>query len=327
MREDVLNCSRDALSDVLRMVRLRACVYFVKSMMPPWGLDIPKTPNGPLHLVLEGECLLRHGGRDIPLRTGDAVLLPHGAGHAMIDAPETIPEPGAEVMERLIMDPDSEPVPGATRMLCGHFEWDGMLDHPLFRELPELIVIRCVFEKEGAEPFRTIVELITNEKTVEAPGSAAVADRMGEVLFVSLLRAWMIEHEPMRGVLATMNDARLSRALQHIHQNAGADVDLATLASVAGMSRTSFAVRFHEVMGKPPASYLTEWRMLQARRLLLQTNIGMSEITERVGYGSDAAFVRAFKRKFGETPARLRRNAGLNGAFKNGEIAETLTGH
>lgn len=308
-----MNSSRDALSDVLRMVRLRACVYFVKDMAPPWGLDIPRTPNGPLHMVLGGQCLLRHGGRDISLRTGDAVLLPHGASHEMIDGPGTTPEPGIEVMERLIKDRDNKPVPGSTRMLCGHFEWDGMLDHPLFRELPELMVTRGVFEKEGAEPFRTIIDLITNESIGDAPGSAAVADRMGEVLFVSLLRTWMIEHEPTTGVLATMNDARLSRALRHIHQNAGADVGLATLARIAGMSRTSFAVRFRNVMGKPPASYLTEWRMLQAKQLLLQTSIDMSEIIERVGYGSDAAFVRAFKRKFGETPARFRRNTDLNG--------------
>lgn len=307
------------------MVRLRACVYFVKNMAPPWGLDIPRTPNGPLHMVLGGQCLLRHGGQEIPLRTGDAVLLPHGASHEMIDSSGTTPEPGIEVMERLIKDRNNKPVPGSTRMLCGHFEWDGMFDHPLFRELPELMVIRGVFEKEGAEPFRTIIDLITNESIGDAPGSAAVADRMGEVLFVSLLRAWMIEHEPTTGVLATMNDARLSRALRHIHQNASADVDLATLARIAGMSRTSFAVQFHNVMGKPPASYLTEWRMLQARQLLLQTNIGMSEIIERVGYGSDAAFVRAFKRKFGETPARFRRNTDLNRELKNGEIAEALS--
>ncbi len=321
--ENVLNSSRDALSDVLRMVRLRACVYFVKSMAPPWGLDIPTMPNGPLHMVLEGQCLLRHGSRDIPLQAGDAVLLPHGAAHEMIDSPGTVPEPGAEVMARLIEDHDNQPVPLSTRMLCGHFEWDGMLDHPLFQELPELIVIQGVFEKEGAEAFRTIVDLITNEKTSDAPGGAAVADRMGEVLFVSLLRAWMTEYEPIRGVLATINDARLSRALRHIHQSAGADVDLATLARVAGMSRTSFAVRFHDVMGKPPASYLTEWRMLQARRLLIQTNIGMSEIIERVGYGSDAAFVRAFKRKFGETPARFRRNADAMGLQERGDAAHS----
>ena len=306
--------SRDALSDVLRLVRLRACVYFVKDMAPPWGLEIPAMPNGPLHMVLAGQCLLRHGDRKVSLGAGDAVLLPHGASHTMLDRPETVPDYGPDVMDRLMTERDSEPVPGATRMLCGHFEWDDALDHPLFRELPNLIIVRKVFDGSEALRFRTIIDLITRESLGEAPGSAAVADRMGEVLFVSLLRAWMAGHEPSRGVLATMNDARLSRALRYIHHNPDQEIDLNMLARIAGMSRTSFAVRFHDVMGKPPAAYITDWRMLQARQLLLRTDVAISEIMERVGYGSDAAFIRAFKRTFGETPARLRRHAETNGA-------------
>ena len=306
--------SRDALSDVLRLVRLRACVYFVKNMAPPWGLEIPAVPNGPLHMVLAGQCLLRHDDQEVFLRAGDAVLLPHGARHIMLDRRETVPDHGPDVMARLMAEPDNEPAPDATRMLCGHFEWDGALDHPLFRELPDLIVVRDVFDGAEAPRFRTIIELITRESAGEEPGSAAVADRMGEVLFVSLLRAWMARHDPSRGVLATMNDARLSRALRYIHHNPDQEIDLNMLARIAGMSRTAFAVRFHDVMGKPPAAYMTDWRMLQARQLLLRTDIAISEIMERVGYGSDAAFIRAFKRTFGETPAKLRRHAEANGA-------------
>lgn len=290
---------------------LRACVYFVKDMSPPWGLDIPATLNGPLHMVLKGHCLLRHRGRDIRLEIGDAVLLTRGTHHQMLDQADTTPEYGPDFMARLMTEPDNEPLPDSTRMLCGHFEWDGTLDHPLFRELPELIVVRNVFEQAGAMPFQTIVDLIAKEAAGATPGAAAIADRMGEVLFVSLLRAWMIGHDLDKGVLATMNDARLARALRYIHQYPDRDLDLTQLARIAGMSRTSFAVRFHDVMGKPPASYLADWRMLQARRLLLQTDVAMSDIVERVGYGSDAAFVRAFKRRFGETPARLRRDGGV----------------
>lgn len=299
----------DALSDVLRLVRLRACVYFVKNMEPGWGMDAPPTINGPLHMVLDGACILRHGGRDTRLEAGDAVLLPKGAGHAMLDSPEAQPVPGPEAMKRLMAVPGEGPATGGARMLCGHFEWDGTLDHPIFAELPEVIIVRGVFERDGAALFRTVVDLITSERTGAAPGAGAVADRMGEVLFVSLLRAWMAEHEPAHGVLATMHDARLNRALNYIHENHAAPVDLHLLAREAGMSRTAFATRFAEVMGRPPATYLTEWRMLQARRMLTRSEAPISEITEAVGYGSDAAFVRAFKRRFGETPARLRRQA------------------
>ena len=299
----------DALSDVLRLVRLRACVYFVKHMAPPWGLEIPATPNGPLHMVLDGSCQVRLDGRRITLGPGDAVLLPHGSAHVVHDRPGTVPEPGPEVMRRLMNGAGERPSPGSTQMLCGHFEWDGALDHPMFRELPQALVVRDVFARDGGGLFRTVIDLITAEQAGIAAGAAAVADRMGEVLFVSLLRAWMTDDETRFGVLGGLNDPRLARALTMIHQSPHAALDLNTLARIAGMSRTAFAIRFRDVLGMPPASYLTEWRMLAARRLLISTEIALPEIIERVGYGSDAAFNRAFKRRFGETPARLRRTS------------------
>ena len=286
----------DALSDVLRLVRLRACVYFVKNMRPGWGISVPAVPNGPLHLVLDGTCVLRHGDRDIELRAGDAVLFPHGARHEMLSDKHARAEFGPSAIERLMAEPGEGPDHGATRMLCGHFEWDGTLDHPMFNELPEMVLVRGIFDREGAVLFRTLLDLITGEMTGDAPGASAVADRMGEVLFVSLLRSWMEDHEPEHGVLATLRDARLSRALTHMHERHGESLDLDTLARAAGMSRTTFATQFAAVMGTPPATYLTEWRMLQARRMLVQSETSVSRITEAVGYASDAAFVRAFKR-------------------------------
>ncbi len=297
----------DALSDILRMVHLKACIYFVKDMSPPWGMDIPVAANGPLHMVLQGTCYLRCNGQEYQLQEGDAILLPHGTNHQMLNSTSTIPEPGPEVMMRLMNEVDTEAVPGSTRMLCGHFEWDETFDHPFFRELPDLIVLRSALNNGNADRFRSIVELIAAEATSNDPGGSAIADRLGEVLIVSMLRTWLAEQQSERGMLATLGDPRLSRALQHIHKSPDQEVDLNTLAQIAGMSRTSFAVRFREVMGTPPAAYLTEWRMLKARRLLMQTELSTADIVSRVGYGSDAAFLRAFKRRFGETPGKLRR--------------------
>ncbi len=305
----LVTAAQDAIGDILRMVRLRACIYFVKNMAPPWGIDVPKVANGPLHMVLEGSCLLRHAGKDHQLHEGDAVILPHGAGHQMLDQPDTVPEPGTEALQRLMNGGNTAPVPGATRMLCGHFEWDGALDHPMFRELPDLMIVRDVFTRQGAGRFRRIIDLIIDEFSGPAPGSSAVADRMGEVLFVSLLRAWMIDSRPQTGVLATMSDARLSRALSFVHQHNDRHIDLDALARIAGMSRTAFAVRFRDVMGTPPAAYLTECRLLEARRLLLHSDLATAAIIDQVGYGSETAFVRAFKRRFGDTPARMRRRS------------------
>ena len=121
-----------------------------------------------------------------------------------------------------------------------------------------------------------------------------------------LLRAWVDSTAPQTGLLACVRDPRLSRVLQHIHANPQSDLDLSALSRIAGMSRTAFAIRFRQILGVPPKSYLTDWRMLKARNLLVDTDLAIEDIVEQVGYGSVPAFSRAFKRKYGETPGGLR---------------------
>ncbi|WP_299731095.1 AraC family transcriptional regulator [uncultured Tateyamaria sp.] len=299
----------DALSEVLRLVHLRACIYFIRDMAAPWGMDIPAVANGPLHMVLDGSCVLKVGDRQISLQAGDAVLLPSGAQHQMLDALDTPAEPGPEVMQRLLDEDYGPQETSATRMMCGHFEWDISFEHPLFQELPEVMIIRDVFSGKDASRIRAIVDLIGSESKDMRPGSSAIADRMGEVLFVSFLRHWLVENNPNEGVLAVIDDARLSRALHQIHDAPEADLTLNVLARTAGMSRTSFAVQFRAAMGIPPAEYLAGWRLLKARNLLRRTDLTTSEICSRVGYGSDAAFSRAFKRQFGVPPSKIRNQA------------------
>jgi AraC-like DNA-binding protein len=291
------------------MVHLRACIYFVKDMSAPWGMDIPAVANGPLHMVLEGKCVLVAGGKKLTLNAGDAVLLPRGPQHQMLDAADTIPEPGVKVMQRLLDKSYEPPENSATRMLCGHFEWDSAFEHPLFQELPEMMVVRDVFSGVDADLFQSIVKLITLETSDAKPGSSAVADRMGEVLFVSMMRHWLADNKPNEGLLAVIDNPSLSRALNQIHNSPEAPLDLNVLARTAGMSRTSFAVQFRNAMGVPPAEYLARWRMLRARSLLLRTELATADIVDLVGYGSDAAFSRAFKREFGISPSRYRKGA------------------
>lgn len=269
---------------------------------------MPATANGPLHMVLTGECLLRCNGQDIYLRKGDAVMLPHGTRHQMLDAADTMPEPGLPALQRMMTETDRISQP-ATTMLCGHFEWDNAFDHPFFKELPMMIVVRRIFEQPDGERVQAMVNLIAAETHDPRPGGLAIADRLGEALFVSLLRNWLVEQRPQRGLLATLNDVKLARALHHMHQHADQHLDLDKLAGVAGMSRTAFATRFKQVLGTPPAAYLAEWRLLTARRLLMKTELPTADIVERIGYSSQAAFNRAFKRMFGVTPGSMRQEA------------------
>jgi len=308
----------DALSAVLRMVRLSACVYFGRDMAAPWGIDVPRQPNGPFHMVLEGRCVIEHAGQRVQLGAGDAVLFPNGAAHIMRDRSDSTVVPAARIMPQLLDGAHAAAHPFATRMLCGHFERDTRLDHPMFRELPQMLLVRNVFDSRHAPGLGAIVTLLASERAGGAPGASVVADRMGEVLFVQTLRAWLAEQAPARGFLAAMADARLSRALGHIHQQSGSGIDLDGLARIAGMSRTSFALRFRDVMGIPPAAYLTRWRMLQARELLTTSDLPSAAIAERVGYASEAGFLRAFKREFGESPGGFRRDAQVQPGLATG---------
>jgi len=297
----------DALSAVLRMVRLRACIYFVRDMPAPWGLDIPAQMTGPFHMVLAGRCLMEREGEAVWLEAGDAAIFPHGNPHCLRDRPDSPAQPAAQVMPALLSGSGPATGPAATRMLCGHFEIDRRFDHPVLRELPPSLIVRNVFDARHAPGLGQIVSLLSQEAEMSGPGAAVIADRMGEVLFVLALRSWLADQAPREGLLAAMADVRLSRALDHIHGHAGQEIDLETLARIAGMSRTAFALRFRDVTGTTPAAYLTEWRLMQARELLAGSDLPMAEIADRVGYKSDASFLRAFRRIFGDSPGAFRR--------------------
>lgn len=272
-------------------------------------MDIPASTTGPLHMVLHGRCLFRCGGDDIELNEGDAILLPRGASHQKLDSMTFTSEPASQLMPKLYANRTTDVSGDYTRMLCGHFEWDGEIEHALFRELPEYLVVRSYVKKSQSDvlQFKNLVGLIKEQSANSDPGNSAIADRLGEILFITLLKSWMLNNATEQGLLVTLNDERLARALRYIHQNAEQEMDIQELARVAGMSRTSFAVQFRDAMGTTPAAYVAEWRLLKARRLLIGSDIPLAQLPDRVGYSTDASFARAYRRRFSESPATTRR--------------------
>lgn len=281
------------LDDILRLVRLRACVYFVRDVEAPWGFDLPDLQVAPVHVILDGTASVRdHDGNLALLGPGDAALFPTGGAHRIGRA-------------------RNEEQSSTTRLLCGHFEWDTQASMPLAAELPDVMVVRDLFASEDGPTLRQVVAMIETgapRSAEDEPEGSILADRLGEVLFVGLLRRWVDLALPRTGLLACMHDARLSRALQHMHDNPGANLDVRELASIAGMSRTAFAVRFREILGVPPNAYLTEWRLFVAHNLLADTELPLEEIVDRVGYDSPSGFSRAFKRRYGISPGMHRHN-------------------
>ncbi len=281
------------LDDLLRLVRLRACVYFVRDLEAPWGFDLPELHVAPVHVVLAGTASVRdNDGTPALLGPGDAALFPAGGAHRIGRA-------------------RNADQPSTTRLLCGHFEWDVQASMPLAAELPDVMLVRDLFGGEDGGMLRQVVAMIETGAPRSAgddAGGSILADRLGEVLFIGLLRRWVRLAAPRRGLLACLDDARLSRALQHMHRTPAANADVGERARIAGMSRTAFAVRFREVLGIPPRAYLTEWRLLVARNLLADTELPLEEVVDQVGYDSPSGFSRAFKRRYGVSPIVHRRN-------------------
>jgi len=309
----------DPLSDVLDRVRLRGCVYFQRDFSPPWGMAMDAGPFAQFHLVVRGRCWLQTGDATRQLATGDIVVFPFGAAHMLLDDPSTDPVPGMAVLNahhagQPIFNGQAE----GARLLCGHFELNRDLRHPLIRELPPLIHIKGM-SAEQPSWLETAIALLVRESASDQPGAATVVDRLAEVLFVQVLRAHLLANAPSQGFLAALKDQRMSGALEVIHGNVHTDLTLDAIARAAGMSRSNLALRFKEVMGVTPMDYVTDWRMQRAREMLQTTRGSLADVAERVGYRSEAAFSRAFKRVFDQTPGALRR--ATNGAVPAGDQA------
>lgn len=297
----------DPLSDVLDLVRLRSAVYFLADFRPPWGMAMDAGPFGQFHVVVRGQCWFRADGEESQLSAGDVVVFPGGAGHALTDRPGGAVVPGRRVLEaqqtgREIFgsgEPDA-------RLLCGHFEFDRGLNHPLLKELPAVLRVEGMTQRHSSW-FDSIAAALVRETDSEAAGADVVVKRLAEVLFVQVLRDYLAAAQPTHGFLAAIGDQRLARSLRFMHQRFGEAITLDAIADAANMSRSSLAARFKDVLGQTPMAYVSHWRLLCAGERLKTTGAPVAAIAMDVGYGSEAAFGRAFKKQFDVSPGAFRR--------------------
>ncbi len=299
----------DALSDILRAIKLKSCVYFRSDFASPWGMDMDKGPYAQFHMVVSGHCWLNMEGFEEPkfLTGGDVVMFPLGDAHYLTDDLNSQRVPGIEVLQSI---QSNEPVFGGEKvtatLVCGHFEFDRDFDHPFLDALPQFIYISSS-ERCELRWLETVTNVIMQETDSGYPGAEIVTNRLAEVLFIQILRAYMMKSNFSGGYLAALRDRQVSQALKLIHEQPQSSWTLETMAHAVGMSRSSFFNRFKDLVGITPIDYITRWRMLKARDLLKNNALPMIEIAEHVGYSSEAAFNRAFKRQFKENPGALRR--------------------
>jgi len=302
----------DLLTDILRVLELRGTLYFQAEFRAPWGMDIAGGEFANFHLVTAGRCWLRVGGETVELGPGDVAMLPHGDRHALLHAPDGRPVPAPEVLAAERREAGG-PVYGGggpgTTLICGHFELDRAGAHPLFAGLPALLRLEAAAGARAAW-VATATRLAAAESRASEPGSTAVVDRLAELLLIQLLRAALDAGSLPDSFLAALADPELQPSLEAIHANPAHPWTLESLSRAACMSRSKFAERFRRATGLAPIQYLTLWRMQRARRRL-QTfpEESVVSIAESVGYRSEFAFAKAFKRTFGQGPGAARRRA------------------
>lgn len=298
----------DILSDILSKVKLSSVVYFKSDFSEPWGMEIPKGPFAQFHIVTKGQCVLKTKDKSIQLFAGDIIVFPLGASHWLANNENSKRYQGQDVVQSILSGKSLfEGDKLSTTLVCGHFEFDKNLDHPFIKELPSIIHIDDTDLKQYSW-LKNITDLVIEEAEKEQSGSGVIINKLGEILFVHTLRAFILKNKSVNGFIAAIQDERISKVLKEIHSSPENAWQLETLAQIAGMSRTSFINKFKMLIGDTPFNYLTQWRLLQAKELLKESNKSVGEIAEEVGYQSEAAFNRVFKKNIKQTPLKFRQN-------------------
>jgi AraC-like DNA-binding protein len=303
----------NTIGDSLHLLRFTGALYCQADLTAPWGVAFPAMePTMMLPVVLTGRCVLEIGGARHTLEAGSAALITRGAPHRLLSAPDApstglfdIPvERVGETYERMRFGGGGE----RTQIAYAAMTVDEPLTARLVAELPDLIRVDA-WDDGGSGAFATVLRLLAHEAQTLEPGGEAVMTRLADVLVIHVLRQWLSTSDrATTGWLAALRDPHVGRALGRLHARPEHDWTLVELARQAGMSRSAFAERFTVLLGEPPMRYLARWRLEQAYTALTTTTDPVAAISRRVGYGSEAAFGRAFKRHHGTSPGAVRRS-------------------
>jgi AraC-like DNA-binding protein len=297
----------DVLSDAIAAMRLgQPSSNRLRARNGAWCTRLDPYDGAGFHIVLRGSCwVLPEGGDPVLLGPGDAVLLPHGTGHALADAPvdaaalaRAVP---FEQWRDQILETDAQTA--EFEILCGKYRLDRRGRHPLIDELPALIHLPS--RVGDRVELRAAIDLLGRELDQRAPGSCIAVPGLLDLLLIYMIRAWMDEHRT--GIWpAALSDSVTAAALRALHTAPAAPWTNDRLAVETGVSRATLTRRFTSLVGQPPMGYLTWWRLTRAAALLRETGEPLAAIAEQVGYATPYAFSHAFKRQFGITPGRYR---------------------
>ena len=325
--------SVESLGEALHVLRMQRSFYSRCEFTAPWGLKLPAIPGSLMfHVVTAGRCWLEVAdGEPRLLQLGDLGLVPHGEGHRLVSEPgvpcaELMDLPREEVSDRyeVIRMGGGGAVTG---LVCGTVRFDHPAAEQLVSLLPTVISVDAWSSPE-MEWIASTLRFMAAEAREPRPGGETVITRLADILVIQAIRAW-IEQDPaaQTGWLGALRDPQIGRAISLIHRDPARDWTVASLANEVAMSRSAFAARFAELVGEPPMHYVTRWRMHAAVTWLREGDATLGELALRLGYQSEAAFSRAFKRFMGLSPGAVRRASAMaTGGFAHHQARKARAG-
>jgi AraC-like DNA-binding protein len=327
----------DVLSEVLKVVKLQGAMFYNGEFSSPWSFCSPHSrtvasyvaPSARhviiYHLLTEGRASARLvDGQRIILQAGDIVIFPHGDAHILENGPPTKSVDMAKELARIFSQGLKRSCLGGggeiTKFVCGFMACEPRLSEVFLSGLPPVFKVSIRNDASGRW-LENSIRFSVNEADASRAGGEAVLAKLAEVLFVETLRAY-IAHLPAEqtGWLAGARDSEVGKTLALMHRNPAHPWTIASLAKEAGLSRSVLAERFRHYLNEPPMAYLTRWRLQLGAQMLASTSYSVAQIASEVGYESEAAFNRAFKREFTVPPARFRsqsRSAEATGPARN----------
>ncbi len=305
----------DRLARVLHSLRMRSTFYCHAEVREPWALEMPAIADSiSFHVPTSGVCWLALPDADpIELRPGDLALVPHGRGHDLLSSPEAGPSARVDLLPQHYLSPQYSTLRHGddgrvTDLICGIVAFDDPAARELMGALPASLVVGDGSVTATAA-IRDTLRLMAGELSRPQFGGEAVASRLADVLVVQAIRSWLAHDaagDGTAGWLSALQDERIGRAIEAMHDDPGAEWTLDGLARVATMSRSAFSARFTGLVGESPIAYLTRWRMNVARARLSEGDTTAAQLAGELGYRSEAAFHRAFTRATGSTPGSVR---------------------
>jgi len=328
----------DVISDVLRVIRLSGVVVFHTELTAPWGLSVPPASGLgallqletrrliPFHAVAAGSCISRLDGIE-RLAEGDVVMYPHGDAHVLASDETIAPTPVGGLLPPLSPEQLAVVRHGGggsmTRLVCGFVHCDEGVFNPLAAGLPKVLCGRSTGRRPN--PLHGLLQLALSEAAAPRPGTTTLLTRLTELMFVEVLRTFMesLPAEPTgttpsgakpsgakpSGWFAGLRDPFVGRALQQLHAAPARHWTVDELGRTVGLSRSALVDRFNALIGQPPMTYLTHWRIQLATQILRDSHASVADVGSQVGYASETAFNRAFRRVVGLPPAAWRRQA------------------